>query len=100
MSFRTLHEAAARQQGLLERSQAIALGISPQQIDRLVRSGRWRVAHAGAYVIGGAPPSRHQSLMAAVLAAGPDAMASHRAAAWLWGFDGFAAPPLELTVAN
>ena len=32
----------------------------------------------------GAPPTELQALLAAVLAAGPGAMASHRGAAWLW----------------
>jgi very-short-patch-repair endonuclease len=49
------------------------------------------------YVVAGAPPSWHQRLLGACIAAGPTAAASHRAAARLWGLlDG--EQPLEVTV--
>jgi hypothetical protein len=39
------------------------------------------------YRICGAPVTELQLLVAAVFAAGAGAVASHRAAAWLWGLD-------------
>jgi hypothetical protein len=44
-------------------------------------------------VINGAPHSWQQALMIATLGAGPDSLASHRAAAALWRLDGIAIPP-------
>ncbi len=47
--------------------------------------GLWHRVYRGVYRISGAPVTDLQRLMAAVLAGGPGAMASHRGAAWLWG---------------
>jgi very-short-patch-repair endonuclease len=44
------------------------------------------------------PPSWEQSALAAVLAAGEDAVASHLTAAALWRFDGIPQGPIEVTV--
>ncbi len=49
------------------------------------------------YRLPGAPRTWLQSLMKVCLWAGDDAVASHRAAAALWGFDGFGEGPLEIT---
>jgi hypothetical protein len=63
-----------------------------------VTRGRWHRIHAGVFVVNGAPVTHAQRLTAACLAVGPDATASHRAAAWVWGYDGFDRPgPLEVT---
>src|SRR5947209_14979209 len=92
-----LIRVAASQYGLLERSQIDDLGVSDDQVHRQLRSGMWSNPHAGVYVVGAAPESRLQQLLAACMAAGPDAVASHRAAAWLWGFEGFPTAPIEIT---
>jgi very-short-patch-repair endonuclease len=93
-------DIAVHQYGLFERGQATELGMSPEQIDRRVATGRWRGVQPGVYIVGAAPPSPHQQLLAGCLAAGGDAIASHRAAAWLWGLDGFRSGPVELTLAS
>jgi hypothetical protein len=49
------------------------------------------------YLIAGAPPSWHQSLMAATLWAGEASAASYRSAARLWGFKGFAEDIVEIS---
>jgi hypothetical protein len=49
------------------------------------------------YRVPGTPRTWLQSLMAVCLWAGGDAVASHRAAAALWGLDGFEEGPLEVT---
>ena len=46
----------------------------------------------------GAPATWHQRLMAACLVGGPGAVASHRSAGALWGLDGLAPGPIEVTV--
>jgi very-short-patch-repair endonuclease len=74
---------AARQHGLVARWQALAAGIPASTFDRLVGPHLERVRPA-VYRILGAPPSREQRLLAACLAAGPDAAVSHRAAACSW----------------
>jgi hypothetical protein len=53
--------------------------------------------HAGVYRIEGSESSWEQALLAAVLAAGDDAVASHRAAAVMWGIEGIERT-VELTV--
>src|SRR5205807_1777024 len=52
--------------------------------------------HPGVYRLPGAPVTWKQKVMAAVLAAGPGAVASHKTAAALWGLAGF--PPREVEV--
>jgi len=65
--------AAAPQHGLVTRADLRSLGVTSGAVDRLIERA------------GGAPWSDEQQLLAAVLAAGEGAVASHRAAAWLWG---------------
>lgn len=82
------HEVVARaraQHGLITRSQAMSLGASHQAIRTAIRTGRWARLHRGVYVVGAAPSTWEQRVLAACLAAGPDALASHRTAARLLG---------------
>lgn len=76
----------AAHHGLITRAEAGRLGLSRDQIDWRVRSGRWRVVHRGVYAITGPVPGHHARLLAAVLGAGAGAAASHRSASWLWGW--------------
>lgn len=87
---------AARQHGLVTRAQAAAAGLSARQIQRRVEAGRLVVVRRGVYAVAGVPPSREQTILAAVLAAGHGAIASHLTAAQLWGL-GFPAP-LEIHI--
>jgi very-short-patch-repair endonuclease len=52
----------------------------------------------GVYRVAGAPPSWRQRLLAACLACGRGAVASHRAAAALWAFPGVAEGTVEVSV--
>jgi hypothetical protein len=82
------HKAAQRatdQLGLLTFAQAREAGLSRNQILNRVQSGRWRRTRIGVFVVNGAPATWEQSALAAVLAAGPDAVASHATAGVLWG---------------
>ena len=72
------------QHGLVTRRQLLELGASLGQLQRWLESGRLEVVHPGVYRLAGSPRTWEQSLMAAVLAAGEEAAASHRSAARLW----------------
>ncbi len=54
----------------------------------------------GVYAIAGTPPSWEQSVMAAVLAAGDGAVASHSTAGALWGLPNFDRDQLEVSTAR
>ena len=85
MDAEALDVLALRQHGLFTGRQALAIGLTSKEIEGGARSGQWPRIHRGVYRVRGAPRTQLQSLLAAVLAAGPGAMASHRGAAWLWG---------------
>src|ERR1700744_2461972 len=78
-------ELLARQEGVIERQQALRLGIRPDVIDGLLRSGRWQRLEQGVYATFTGKPGRDAWLWAIVLRAGPGAMLSHRTAAGLSG---------------
>lgn len=81
---------AARQLGLLTRGQASQAGLTRDQILRRLASGRWLRLAPGVYRVNGAPPTWQHDVLAACLAGGLDAVASHLTAAALWGL---AEPP-------
>ena len=91
-----LHELAASQHGLVTRGQLLELGSRPGTIDDWARRGRIRRVRPGVFAVAGSGSTPVQSLMAAVLAGGQGAVASHRSAAWLWGL--LDELTLELTV--
>lgn len=76
--------AVARSQlGLITHSQATAAGMSSPGVARRLASGRWRHVRRGVYAEAASVPTFAQSVLAAVLAAGTPAVASHRTAARL-----------------
>lgn len=81
-------EIASRQYGVVSRAQALSAGLSSAAITRRLSSGRLLRLHREVYALPGVPTSRSQTLIAAVLWAGPGSAASHRAAAELWKLDG------------
>lgn len=83
-SDQLIDTCAARQHGVVTRSQLLDAGLTSAAIGRRVRSGRLRSLHRGVYLVGPlAPPSAYP--LAAVLAGGPNALLSHWNAAVLWG---------------
>jgi hypothetical protein len=78
-------DLARGQHGLITRAQALAFGATDSAIRRRVASGQWQRVRPGAFAVGAVAPSWEQRVMAAVLAAGRDVVASHRTAARLWG---------------
>ena len=75
-----------------------ALGVSRQQRRTLVATGVLVPLAGGVLRHAAWPPSWEQSALAAVLAAGEHAVASHLTAAALWRLDGIAQGPIEVTV--
>lgn len=76
-------ELARRQLGLITRGQALQL-VSKWELQRLVRDGHLVVRRRGVFAARAAPHTYMQEVLAALLAAGELAWASHRTAARLW----------------
>ncbi|MDO8186242.1 type IV toxin-antitoxin system AbiEi family antitoxin domain-containing protein [Conexibacter sp. JD483] len=80
-----LTRLADRQHGVIARRQLASLGMSDTMIRDRIQRGLLARLHRGVYAVGHRQlrPAAHS--LAAVLAAGPGAVASHRDAAWLHG---------------
>jgi very-short-patch-repair endonuclease len=91
-------EHAEGRLGLITSAELARLGVSPRQLEGLLRRGALRRVGRGVHVLAGAPGSARQRLLAATLVAGPGAVASHLAAAWIWGFDGVRPDRVEVSV--
>ena len=75
---------ATRRDGVLERRDLTALGLSESAIDHRIRAGRLIRLYRGVYTVGHAALTELGRLRAALIAAGPHAVLSHWTAAWLW----------------
>ncbi|MBV9659983.1 MAG: type IV toxin-antitoxin system AbiEi family antitoxin domain-containing protein [Acidimicrobiales bacterium] len=84
-SERRLARAMRNQRGLVTRAEATRLGLTPDQIAYRVATGKWDRLHQGVYRTASGATTPQQLLLAACLAAGPRAAASHLSAAWIWG---------------
>jgi hypothetical protein len=91
-------ELSARQYALFTTKQAVACGVTHRRLRRWRGEGRVTEEQRGVYGIAGAPDSWERRLMAACLAGGPGTVASHRAAARLWGLDDHGGDLVEITV--
>ncbi|MEA2161129.1 MAG: hypothetical protein QOD66_3509 [Solirubrobacteraceae bacterium] len=81
-----IQKIAGRRQGLITRPQLEGVGLSTAAIARRVQSGRLHRKYRGVYAVGRADLPIEGEMLAAALAIGEDAVVSHFAAAWLWGF--------------
>jgi very-short-patch-repair endonuclease len=79
---------AERQHGVVSRAQLLELGFDRGSITHRLKRGRLRQIHRGVYTMGHRLLTQDGRWMAAVLACGPHAVLSHRAAAALWGMRG------------
>ena len=77
---------AARQDGIVTWAQLAALGVGRGVIARRVERGMLRALHVGVYLWGAPAPCFRGRVRAAVAAGGVGVVASHEAAAALWGF--------------
>ena len=81
---RLIAELAGRQHGLVGRWQLEEIGFSRNEIVTRLGAGRLHEIHRGVYAVGHRDLGRTDRFMAAVLAGGPDALLSHRAAGSHW----------------
>ena len=80
-----LQTLATRQDGVVNRQQLLACGVSSSQIDSRVRNRSLRKLSAGVYGVGHDRLTTLGRQRAAVMAGGPRAVLSHRSAASLLG---------------
>lgn len=88
---------AATQFGLITLSQALAAGLTEQQVRYRHAVGKWDRVYPTVYRFAGTPHSYEQDLLAVTLWLRPNVVVSHRAAAALWEFDGFELRHPEVT---
>jgi hypothetical protein len=88
----------SRHAGVISRAQAIQIGLTPTQVRTRVRSRAWIVVYPGVYRVAAVPLSPPVHLRAALLVGGAGSGASHRSAAWLWGFQDHPADRPTITV--
>jgi hypothetical protein len=93
-----IRELAWRQSGNLSRPQLLEVGLTQGGIDRRLRNGALVTRYNGVYCLAPARQDPQALIAAAVLAGGPDAVASHASAAWLWGFLPRYEPPPEISL--
>jgi very-short-patch-repair endonuclease len=92
-----LLELAEIQHGLAAWRQIHRLGFDDREVDRRIARGDWKLETCRVLRRVGAPRTRDQQLMVAVLDGPPGSMLSKRSAAEVWGVPSFAEAPLEIT---
>lgn len=88
---RQLVQLLRNQYGVATKGQLLHAGVGTAS-----KAGGWVAVHRGVYRSVFFAETPEQRLMAALLAAGPDAVASHESASWLWGLQ--PAPPERPTL--
>lgn len=93
-----LADLANRQYGVVSIRQLTGpLGYSQTAVSRGAAEGHLHRLYRGVYAVGHTHLPLHGKCLAAVLACGPDALLSHRSAAWLWGIVKGSPAPFEVT---
>jgi very-short-patch-repair endonuclease len=88
---------AALQHGVFTLDDLARLGVTRSARRHRLESGRWTTLFDAVYTLTGHPVPWRGHLLATCHAGGPDALASHRAAAVLWGYPGLHDAPIEIT---
>ena len=70
--------------GVISRAQLYAIGVSNHVLRLRLDMGEWEQLSPNTFRLVSSTQSPEQHLVAALLAAGPAAVASHQSAAWLW----------------
>ncbi|MGD2102545.1 MAG: DUF559 domain-containing protein [Acidimicrobiia bacterium] len=91
------HVAGVRH-GVVSRLELQDLSVTDREIRRKVEAGRIEAVHPGVYYVDSVPATWRTMVAAAVLAAGPRALASHRCAGVLYDLDAVYGRMIELTV--
>jgi hypothetical protein len=94
---RRIATVATAQHGVFTTAHADEAGLTRDQRDKRVRTGRWVLVHPGVYRIAGAPVSWRGMLLADCWASRRLSVASHRSAAELWGLPGGQTDIIEIT---
>ena len=94
---RAIAALAERQHGLITLDQALRASLTRAGAKHRVGTGRWERLHPGVHRMAGSARTFEQEVLAACLAAGPEATASHRSAAALLALPGLTRET-ELTV--
>jgi very-short-patch-repair endonuclease len=95
---RRIGDLASRQHGVVARPQLLDLGVGERAIEHRI-GGLLHPIHRGVYAVGHRPRTREATWTAAVLAAGPRAVLSHRSAAALWAIRGSSGPATTEVIA-
>ncbi len=95
-----LGELAGRQRGVVGRAQLRELGVPRAFVRGQLRGRRWQRFHPRTYVVFTGPLPFETWVWAALVHAGPDAVASHSTAAFLAGLADREPDRLEVTVAH
>lgn len=93
-----IRSVAGAQHGLMSRGALSQIGMTEREIDWRISTRRIEVLHPGVYYFDSTPATWKTVVLAAVMASGPDAMASHRCAAVLCGLDAIYGRMIEVTV--
>jgi predicted transcriptional regulator of viral defense system len=88
------------QNGVVTLGQLEAEGLTRQGVRERVVSGRLHPVHQTVYSLTPRVMTQRGVFMAAVLACGPDAVLSHRSAAYLWGLVDSWEEPIDVTAPN
>jgi very-short-patch-repair endonuclease len=86
------------QAGIIDRDQALDVGLSARQISYRLNSGAWQRVYPGVYATFTGQLTREARLWAAVRLAGDGAMVSHETAAEVHGMIDKPAPSIHVTV--
>jgi hypothetical protein len=97
-AFRALAALASRQDEVVSRDQALALGVSRWSLQRHLANGVLTPVGTHTFRFAGTAITWHGQLRAGLLDLGPDALVACRSAAALHHLDGFAPGPLEFVV--
>ena len=89
-------ELAAEQYALFTAAQWKQVGLSRRALRRKEAAGAVEEVHPGVFAVAGAPRSFEQQVLSACLSVG--GVASHRCAAYLWGFRKFESADVEVLV--
>src|SRR5436309_653164 len=88
---RAIDADMASHYGLTTLPRVLLLGGTARLAEERVHRGSWLTPYRGVYQDAAAPRSPEQATLAAVLASGELARATHLSGVWLWGF--LARPP-------
>jgi len=94
----TIHTLGAEQRGLVTYEQLLERGLTAAQIQARIRAKVLMRLHRGVYAIRATEPSFERRVLAAQLAAGPEAVVSHWSAGQLHGVRGMGREQVHLTM--